>query len=137
MYGSSMKPAMDILDKLSIEYFQRRVSTQLSQNDDSYICHKCKQKIEDLPELLSKAEQMKEELINKIRKLMGRKRNATVDDEDNEVVTPKRNAECTSVYPEFETTSTSHLCTTNVDDGHVTVRYQYDAMRQIIFVKNR
>jgi hypothetical protein len=67
VHGSSMKTALGIMDQISIEVFQSTASSFLAR--DTFMCHKCKKRLEDLPELLRKAEV---EVIDKIKNMVDR-----------------------------------------------------------------
>ena len=60
--GSTTEKAQKIIEKFAWESY----SAVISFGNDSYICYKCKQRVENLPGLLEKAENEKAELLNYI-----------------------------------------------------------------------
>ena len=64
--GSSVITFVKILDQLCISSFGKKFSALIME--DSFVCHKCKKRVEDLPDLIKKAENEKQD----ITKLVGK-----------------------------------------------------------------
>ena len=73
--GEASKVALEIIDSVSIRHFGRTFSCFV-QNQDTYLCHKCKAKAEAYGALLNKIRLSEEELTNVIGSVVrsGRKR---------------------------------------------------------------
>ena len=107
--GSVSRVAMDVLDKLSLSIYKRKLSTFTS--DGSFICYKCKRQAEAYDELKKKVEITKNELLDRIAKFCGfdhnedyavpseappNKKRKTVDTERG-ISTIEQNENCDSV----------------------------------------
>ena len=62
-YGSKAGKVREIIDKLLREHFQSDVS-ECGMHVESYICHKCIQQVEGLPQLLHRAEMEKKAVLD-------------------------------------------------------------------------
>ena len=58
--GSSVITFVKILDQLCISSFGKKFSALIME--DSFVCHKCKKRVEDLPDLIKKAENEKQDV---------------------------------------------------------------------------
>ena len=65
LHGAASKKALEFIDSLAITNFSRQVSTMAS-SQDSFICHKCKKKAEDIPDLLERAKSLENELLKNV-----------------------------------------------------------------------
>jgi hypothetical protein len=66
--GAAAANAVKIIDELSVKNFRKKFS--LAVDKSSVICHKCKSKAEELPNLIKKAENARENLTELVRKVV-------------------------------------------------------------------
>ena len=87
LHGAASKKALEFIDSLAITNFSRQVSTMAS-SQDSFICHKCKKKAEDIPDLLERAKSLENELLENLKNVIYYQQNRLIN--NNRLPIPSR-----------------------------------------------
>ena len=85
LLGARSKNALNVLDDLCFSNFGEKLSgVMIKEKLNSYICHKCFKRVEDLPELFKKAEHEKNEIIAFIKRHLAPSTGNATGDESGE-----------------------------------------------------
>ena len=116
LHGEASKVALEIIDSVSIRHFGRTFSCFV-QNQDTYLCHKCKAKAEAYGALLKKIRLSEEELVNVIGSIIRSGRKRALDDSSQHVAHGPEKVVQVEVEEDKETYSVEDLNSTESGDN--------------------